>query len=186
MKKKYVKDYIPESNGNTTYRYVGDFYVSEIDDKQRKKSGLLQMIYAALSMALTFAALCINCIGNHTIYVVIPLECTLVCYAYYISGAYAFLKCDNRMEQRMYDAAFIRTVQSATIAMIINIFSFIGELIVVITNRKSIEGAGEYFLLIWILFMAVVNGIAWSYQRRLIAGVHKEERKKEEKEDNVS
>lgn len=186
MKKKYVKDYIPESNGNTTYRYVGDFYVSEIDDKQRKKSGLLQMIYAILSMALTFAALCINCIGNHTIYVVIPLECTLVCYAYYISGAYTFLKCDNRMEQRVYDAAFLRTVQSATIAMIFNIFVFIGELIVIVTNRKNVEGGSEYLLLLWIFLLVVMNGIAWNYQRRLIAGVHKEERKKGKKEDNVS
>ena len=77
MKKKYVKDYV--SDGKGAYRYQGKYYQSRILEEERKKQGKIQILYGIVCLILILAALCIPCAGNKTVYIVIPLEATLVC-----------------------------------------------------------------------------------------------------------
>ena len=79
MNKKYVKDYVADETVYGGYRYTGIYYVDSINDDQRKKLGMTHLLIGVLQMILVLLAASINCIGNRTIYVVIPMECTLVC-----------------------------------------------------------------------------------------------------------
>ena len=87
MKKKYVKDYVPDGKGE--YRYQGKYYQSRVLEEERKREGKIQILYGICCLILILIALCIPCNGNRTIYIVIPLEITLVCLWGYLTGSFA-------------------------------------------------------------------------------------------------
>ncbi len=175
MKKEYIKDYVPDKDSDRGVRYVGEYYVTDIPDDKRRKDGLLQIVGAVVEIILILIAVSLNCVGNYKVYIVIPMEITLFCILYYITGAYAYLKCDKRMEKLTYEKAFMRTVQSVTIAIIFNVFSLIGEAVLIIQNFKSLEGYGDYTFLIMIVLVLVINFFAFNRHRKLASQVRQEQ-----------
>ena len=173
MKRQNIKDYVPDESNEKGFRYTGDYFVHEIEEKQKKKSAIIQIVSALAEMILILAAASVNCIGNRTVYVVIPLECTLLCAVYYIMGSYAYLKCGNRMEKNQYENAFVRPVQSVTVALIFDLFAICGEL-VVIFRKGSGEGYAEYLLFTLLIVLLIVNVIAWKWQRILFGMAQQE------------
>lgn len=173
MKKKYVKDYVPTEKGD--YQYCGKYYLSRISVEERKKQGKIQMLYGIGCLALLLLALCIPCIGNQTVYVVIPLEITLICLWYYITGSLAFLKSGERMEQKDYDKAYQTPIQVLTIAIFFYAFSVGGQVIGIIWGNKDHGNGDIYFLmiLIWILIMSCA---VWNHQRKMMHLVTEEQR----------
>lgn len=175
MKKGYMKDYVPDKDSERGVRYVGEYYVTDIPDDKRRRDGLLQIVGAFVEIILILIAVSLNCIGNYKVYIVIPMEITLFCILYYISGSYSYFKCDKRMEKLTYEKAFMRTVQSVTIAMIFNVFSLIGEAVLIIQNFKAMEGYGDYTFLIMILLVLVINISAFNWHRKLASQVRQEQ-----------
>ncbi len=174
MKKKYVKDYVADETVEGGYRYTGNYYIDHLDDNQRKKAGLTHLLIGILQIVLVLFAASINCIGNRTIYVVIPMECTLFCALNLCLGAYTFLKSSNRMELRQYEGSYQRMVQSVTIAFFLNIGSVIGQIYIIAKGMQYNGMASEYLLLVAILLMTVINGIEWKWQKVRIAQVTQE------------
>lgn len=174
MKKKYVKDYVADETVEGGYRYTGIYYTDNISDNQRKKLGVSHLLIGVLQVVLVLLATSINCIGNRTIYVVIPMECTLFCALNLCLGAYTFLKSSNRMELRQYEGSYQRMVQSVTIAFFLNIGSVIGQIYIIAKGMQYNGMVSEYLLLVAILLMTVINGIEWKWQKTRIAQVTQE------------
>lgn len=175
MKKGYIKDYVPDENSERGVRYVGEYYIIDITKEQRRKSGMIQLVGAVVEMILILIAVSLNCMGNYKVYIVIPMEITLFCILYYMTGSYAYLKSENRMEKLTYEKAFMKTVQSVTIAMIFNVFSLVGEAALIIQNFRSMEGYGDYTFIIMIMIVLVMNIAAFNWHRKLATQVRQEQ-----------
>ena len=169
MKKKYVKDYIADKTAEGGYRYTGVYYMDQLEADIRKKNGLIHLIIGALQIVFILLAASINCMGNRTIYVVIPLECTLLCSLNLCLGAYTFLKTNNRMELKDYEGSYLKMVQSVTIAFFLNVGSIIGQIVVLVKGIYEYGLLNEVLLLLVLIFMAAVNVAEWMWQRKLIS-----------------
>ncbi len=172
MKRRYLKDYIRDDSGG--FRYTGRFYCTAISDEERRRKGFMGIAGGMLGIVLILAAISVNCLGNRTLYVVLPLEFSLLCYGYYLSGVITFFKAANRMELRIYEGAYLRTIQSLTIALLLQLFSLMGELFLIVRYKGS-TGEGEFFLLFWILLILGLGLILWRRQRKLTNGVSEEQ-----------
>ena len=175
MKKKYVKDYVADKTVEGGYRYTGVYYTDNLENDIRKKNGLIHLIVGVLQIAFVLFAASINCIGNRTIYVVIPMECTLFCALNLCLGAYTFLKSSNRMELHQYEGSYLKMVQSVTVAFFLNIGSIIGQIVVLTKGVYEFGVLSEILLLIALILMGTVNAMEWMWQRKLISLVEKEE-----------
>lgn len=171
MKKKYVKDYVPDGKGE--YRYQGKYYQSRISEEQRKKEGKIQILYGICCLILILIALCIPCNGNKTIYIVIPLEITLVCLWGYLTGGFALLKAQERMEQKDYDKAYQSPIQSLTIAIFLYVFSLGGQLIGILMSETKRSSGDVYFAMILGLIL-VISCVVWNRQRKIMHYVAEE------------
>lgn len=171
MKKRYLKDYTRDENGSLSY--TGKFYRSTISDADRKKQSLMGGAGGVLGIVIPLFALSLNCFGTVSIQVILPLEFTLLCYGYYLSGIAVFSKAGNRMELRTYEGAFLRTVQSVTLAMILQIVSLLGEGWIILTTGGG-TGREEFYLLISIALALALSMFLWKKHRRLIAPVREE------------
>lgn len=171
MSKKHVKDYVADTSVEGGYRYIGAYYVDSVKPEERKKTGWIHLVAGILEIVLVFWAASINCAGTRTIYVVIPLECTLFCALLYVMGAYRYLKNGNRMERKDYEGSYLRMVQSVTIAFFLNIGSAIGQIILICRGINYAGMAYEYLLLSAIVLMGIINCIGWVLQRRMFAKV---------------
>lgn len=175
MKKKYVKDYVSTEKGNLSYR--GKYYHSEISDEERKKASVIQILYGISCFILVLLALCIPCNGNRTIYIVIPVEITLICLAYYILGSLALGKTEGRMEQKDYDKAYQEPIQMLTISIILYIFSLGGQIIGIFMETSKRSQGDIYFTMI-LFFVLVLSVVVWNHQRKIMHYVTEEKNSK--------
>ena len=175
MKKKYVKDYVADETVEGGYRYTGVYYTDNLETDIRKKNGLIHLIVGGLQIAFVLFAASINCMGNRTIYVVIPMECTLFCALNLCLGAYTFFKSSNRMELYQYEGSYLKMVQSVTVAFFLNVGSIIGQIVVIAKGVYEFGVLNEVLLLVALILMGAINAIEWMWQRKLISLVTKEE-----------
>lgn len=173
LKKKYIKDYIPAEKGEL--KYLGKYYLSQIQDEERKKESLLQIIYGISCFVLVLISLCIPCNGNQTIYIVIPLELTLICLWGYLSGSFALRKMGGRMEQKDYDKAYQGPIQSLTVAIFLYIFSLGGQIINILMKTSQRSRGDIYFAMI-LGFILVISCVIWNHQRKIMHYVTEEKR----------
>ena len=171
LKKKYVKDYVPTEKGDL--RYQGKYYRSKLSEEERKRASNMQLLYGISCLVLVFTALCIPCTGNQTIYVVIPVEITLVCLAYYISGSLALRKTGELMEQKDYDKAYQGPIQALTVSIILYIFSLGGQIIGILGNTFKRSNDDIYFTMI-LFFVLVMSCVVWNRQRKVMHYVTEE------------
>ena len=171
MKKKYIKDYVPTEKGEL--KYLGKYYLSQIQEEERKKESLLQIIYGISCFVLVLISLCISCNGNQTVYIVIPLELTLICLWGYLTGSFALLKVQDRMEQKDYDKAYQGPIQSLTVAIFLYIFSLSGQIIGILMNTSKKSSGDIYFAMI-LGFVLVMSCVVWNRQRKMMHYVAEE------------
>jgi hypothetical protein len=167
MKKGVLKDYVLDPENPGGYRYVGSYYFCTVLDRNRKKNGILQLIGGLLELFFILLAVSINCLGNFKISVVIPVECILICVVLYMTGSYAYMTSPDKMEKSIYEKAFVRTVQTVAVGLVLNGFAMIAQLVVVIRNFDSLEGYGDYILLGMLAILFVCNLATLKYHRGL-------------------
>ena len=174
MKKKYVKDYVPTGKGDL--RYQGKYYHSKMSEEECKKTSIIQILYGVSCFILVLMALCIPCNGNRTIYIVIPVEITLVCLVYYILGSLALRKTGERMEQKDYDKTYQEPIQMLTISIILYIFSLGGQMIGIFMEASKRSQGDIYFTMILFLVL-VLSVVVWNRQRKIMHYVTEEKTK---------
>lgn len=167
MKKGFLKDYVLDADSSNGYRYVGSYYSCTVSDKNRRKHGILQIIGSAFEMLFILLAVSVHCLGNFKVSVVIPTECMLICIVLYMTGSYAYLKSPGKMEKGIYEKAFLRTVQTTAVGLVLNVFSLVAQLVVIVQNMEELEGYGDYLLLGMLALLAVCNFAALKYHRGL-------------------
>lgn len=172
MKRNNLKNYEVDKNSHRGVRYVGAYYTSDMSATERRKSGSLGMIAGIIEMLLIIVATAINCMGNRTVYVIIPLECILFCALYYVVGAYTFFRSADKMEQKAYEKAVENPVQITLVAVILNIVSFIGQVILIIRKAAVFTGYGDYFLLGMILVILALHIVMYRTQKKLYGRTH--------------
>ncbi|MBQ3029579.1 MAG: hypothetical protein IJD24_00010 [Agathobacter sp.] len=175
MKKKYVKDYIADETVEGGYRYTGVYYTDNFEKDIRIKNGLIHLIVGVLQIVFILFTASINCMGNRTIYVVIPMECTLFCALNLCLGAYTFLKSSNRMELHQYEGSYLKMVQAVTVAFFLNVGSIIGQIVVIAKGVYEFGVLNEVLLLVALILMGAVNAMEWMWHRKMISLVAKEE-----------
>ena len=171
MKKKYVKDYVPTEKGDLQYR--GKYYLSKLTEEERKRASLTQTVYGIVCGILLLVSLSIPCNGNRTVYIVIPLELTLLCLWGYVIGSFALKDMKDRMEQKDYDKAYQGPIQSLTISIIFYIFSLGGQLIGILGNTSKRISGDIYFAMILGIIL-VMSCVVWNRQRKLMHYVTEE------------
>ena len=174
MKKKYVKDYVADEAVEGGYRYTGVYYKDGLEADIRKKNGWIHLIVGALQIAFVFIVASINCEGNRTIYVVVPMECTLFCALNLCLGAYTFLKTNNRMELHLYEGSYVKMTQAVAVAFFLNIGSVIGQVVVLMNGNHAYGLLNEIILLVALILMGLMNFLEWMWQRKMISLVEKE------------
>lgn len=174
MRKKHVKDYVSDETIEGGYRYIGNYFIDNMPDDKRKKVALTDFLLGIIEAIGVLATLSINCVGNRTIYVVIPLEICLVCLVYYISGAYTYYKNDQKMERRCYEDSYLRMVQSITVAFFLNVGSIIGQIYTICKGYYFEDKNLEYLLLVALFIIATLNCFLWICQRKVLKGVIEE------------
>ncbi len=167
MKKGFLKDYVLDPEGPGGYRYVGSYYSCTISNRNRKKNGILQIMGGMAELLFILLAVSIHCLGNFKISVVIPTECILICIVLYLAGSYAYMKSPDKMEKGTYEKAFLRTVQSVAVGLVLNVFALIAQGIVIVRNISELEGCGDYLLLGMLALLAVCNTAVLRYHRGL-------------------
>lgn len=171
MKKKYVKEYVPDEKGQ--YQYHGRYYVSRLSEEEQKKAGLIQTGYGIVTCLLVFLALAIPCQGNRTIYVVMPMELSLIGLVYCLAGNYALYRCKGktgRMEQKDYDKMYQSPMQALTIVILLCLFSIGGQIIGMFTKALADSREDICFCMIQLL-MLVISVIMWNRKRKEIRQV---------------
>ena len=171
LKKKYVKDYVPTEKGDL--RYQGKYYRSKLSEEERKKNSIIQTLYGVSCFILVLLALCIPCNGNQTIYVVIPVEITLICLAYYILGSLSLGKVGERMEQKDYDKVYQTPMQALTIAIFFYVFSIGGQVIGILMETSKRSRGDIYFCMI-LGVVLVMSCVVWNRQRKVMHYVTEE------------
>lgn len=171
MKKRYIKDYVTTPEGNLEYR--GKYFSSQVTEEERKKEGIVQVIYGIVCIVLLLAALCIPCKGSETIYIVIPLEITLVCLWIYLTGSFAFIKSDSLMEEKDYDKAYQGPIQALTVSILLYVFTFGGQIIGIVMNSKT-EGSADIYFAMIIFFILIISCVVWNRQRKIMHLVKEE------------
>ena len=171
MKKKYVKDYV--SDGKGAYKYQGKYYHSRISAEERKKQGKIQILYGISCLILLLLALCIPCNGNQTVYIVIPLEITLICLWGYLTGSLALLKVEGRMEQKDYDKVYQGPIQSLTVAIFLYTFSLGGHVIGILMKTSKRSDGDIYFSMVLGIIL-VISCVVWNRQRKIMHYVAEE------------
>ena len=171
MKKKYVKDYV--STGKGELRYRGKYYRSGLGEEERKKTSMIQILYGVSCFILVLLALCIPCNGNRTVYIVIPVEITMVCLVYYIIGSLALGKAKERMEFKEYDKAYQGPIQMLTISTILYVFSLGGQLIGILMEESK-RNSGDIWFTMILFFVLVMSVVVWNRQRKIMHYVTEE------------
>lgn len=174
MKKKHVHDYVADETIVGGYRYVGEYYIDNIESELRKKIGLINILIGVLELIVVFVALSLNCMGNRTFYVVIPLEIMMICNFIYIMGAYTYRKTNGKMEKRYYEDSVQRMVHASMITFLMNLCSIVGQIYIVFKGYYYSEKCLEYVLLGILIILGVVNFVLWNGKRKLIKGIVKE------------
>lgn len=167
MKKNNLKNYEVDKDSKRGVRYVGIYYTTGMSAEERRKNGVIRMLAGIVQIVLIFSAVALNCVGTRTVYVIIPLECILFCTLYYVIGAYTFFSTEDKMEQKAYERAVENPVQITMVAVVLNIISCIGQMIVIIRNASVLSGYGDYVLLALLFGLLVLHIIMWKYQKLL-------------------
>lgn len=175
LKKRYIKDYVSDEKGEV--KYQGKYYFSALGEAEGKKEGMTQIIFSSLSLLLILMALSISCSGNRTVYIVIPLELTLFCFWVQLTGSVKLLKVETKLEQKDYDKVYQSPIQALTIAIILEIFSFGGQMIGIFMDISKRSKGDIYFSMI-LFGILVVTCVAWNRRRKLMRFVTEETFKK--------
>lgn len=164
MKRKYVKDYIPDDLSAGSYRYVGEYYQSSLSKEARKRAGKRQLIFGVITLLFLVFLLFIPSIGTRTLYVVIPMEIMMVCFVCYCIGSFSLLTVSDVMEKRFYHKAYESPIQLFTVSLILEFLSLSGQALGVLHLQGSTKA--DLLLLAGLSVHFIVSIFLWNRQRK--------------------
>ena len=174
MKKNNIQNYVLDEENGRKVRYVGQYYVTNVPAKARRKSAICKLAAGGLELLLILAAISVNCLGSRKAYIILPLELILFCALYYLIGAYTYLKSGDRIEQKVYDKAYSNPVQIVTVAAVLNLIALIGQAMLTIRQAEELNGYDDYTFLAILMGLLVLHMLMWKQQKRLFGQIEPE------------
>lgn len=182
MKKKFVQDYKRKEQGQQ-FVYVGDYYILSMEEAEKKKRSVFQILFAAVQLMLLVAAGFLNSPGSYKVYIVLPYLCMILPLLYYIIGAFGFARIPEKMEKIQYEKSIFRMLKSAVAVFFLNIFTVCTDAVFFLSKRNEIEAMPEGLFLGIMILLAGMNYVALRYHHRMQKSVRIEQQKKEHTKD---
>ncbi len=160
LKNRYRDDYTPTTYLNEKGKlvkgavYNGDMYVLPLDAKQKRRTGLVNLGFSLLFVALFAAGGMVNQDSSHTFWIVFPYIFIFLPIGYFFLGAVSYLGTPLRMERAAYDGSLLRMRRSCLGAMVMTVISAVLDILYLILYHDTIQVSGEgVYLLFHVLFL---------------------------------
>jgi hypothetical protein len=151
--------------------YIGDYYVLPFDEKQKKKTGMYNLLGAVLLLAVQIVAGLVNQDSSRTFWIVYPYLFTFLPLAYLVAGAVRYLEAPLRMQKAHYETSIARIKHSCIGTMVLAGFSVVLDIVYMLLHHDAIHMGRELCYLgchIFYLFLAAVYG---RYYDRTYSGI---------------
>lgn len=179
MEKKFVQDY-KKKEGEDQFSYVGDYYIFSMEETEKKRRSVFQILFVVIQMILIVTAGFLNSPGTYKIYIVLPYLCMILPLMYYLMGAVSFTRIPKKMEKRQYEVTLFRMMKSIIAIVLLCTFTVGADGIFLMRNRDKIEKIPESLFLGIMIILAVMDYVALIRQNQLqkCVTVEKQEEKK--------
>ena len=128
--------------------YIGDYYILPLDERQKKKTNLVNIGFAAVFFLIQIAMGMVNQDSSRTFWIVYPYLCIFLPVASYWSDPL-------RMQKAQYETGIARMRRSCIGAAFLAVFSAVLDVIYMLQHLGSIRlGRELLYLLCHILFLA--------------------------------
>ena len=178
MKKKFVRDY-KRKDGENQFSYVGDYYIFYMEEKEKKRHSIFQVIFAVIQMLLLVAAGFLNSPGSYKVYIVLPYLCMILPLIYYVMGAVGFARIPEKMEKQQYEVTVFRMLKSIVAVFFLSVFTVCTDAVFFFRNRNEIGNMPEGLFLGIMLLVTVMDYVVLVYHHRMQKDVIIEQQKQE-------
>lgn len=181
MRKKFVRDYnYKRKDGENQFSYVGDYYIFRMEETEKRKRSVSQVVFALAQLFLMVVAGLLNSPGSYKVYIVLPYLCMILPLIYYIMGAVGFARIPEKMEKHQYEVTLFRMVKSVLATFFLCIFTVGADGIFLMKNKDEIEVTPEVMFFGIMIVLAIMNYTALMYHNRIQKRVVVEKQKKED------
>lgn len=179
MKRKFVQDY-KRKDGENQFSYVGDYYIFCMEETEKRRRSVFQIVFALVQMFFLVVAGLLNSPGSYKVYIVLPYLCMILPLIYYIMGAVGFSRIPERMEKHQYEVTLLRMMKSVLAIFFLCIFTVGADGIFLIKNKDEIGAIPEALFFGIMIVLAVMDYAALIYHNRMQKGVVVEKQKQED------
>lgn len=179
MKRKFVQDYKRRS-GEDKFSYEGDYYIFYMEETDKKKRSVIQLVFAVLQMVLIVIAGLLNSPGSYKVYIVLPYLCMILPLIYYTMGAVGFFRIPERMEKHQYEMTIFRMMKSILAIFFLCIFTVGADGIFLIRNKENAATLSEGIFLAIMIVLAVMDYVALVYHNKMYKSVVVEAQKQKD------
>lgn len=172
MKNQYKDEYSFHPRLNDKGRivddicYVGDYYILPMDKKQKRKTTVINFVFAMLLMALQILNGCLNQDSSRTAWIVFPYLMIYVPMAYFFMGACTYAQAPVRMQKPYFERGMERMRRSCYGILLFTAVSAVLDIVYMVLHGADMHVGREaaYFLL-HIVIVAVVLLFGRLYDR---------------------
>ena len=124
IKNPYQKDYQNELKQNrhgllvTRTSYQGDFYVLPFDEQQKRRTGILNVIWTIALWVIELGMGLLNPDSSRTAWIVCPYLFVILPLGYMLYGAVSYIGAPLRMHRAHYETGLLRMKRSCIGAMV--------------------------------------------------------------------
>ena len=135
--------------------YIGDYYILPLDERQKKKTNLVNIGFAAVFFLIQIAMGMVNQDSSRTFWIVYPYLFIFLPVAYFFVGAASYWSDPLRMQKAQYETGIARMRRSCIGAAFLAVFSAVLDVIYMLQHLGSMRlGRELLYLLCHILFLA--------------------------------
>lgn len=123
--------------------YLGDYYVLPFDEKQKKRTGICNVLGVGLLLAVQIAEGLLNQDSSRTFWIVYPYLFTLLPLAYMIAGAVRYFEVPLRMQKAHYETSLLRIRHSCIGTMVLAGISAVLDIVYMLVHRGAFHMGRE-------------------------------------------
>lgn len=154
--------------------YVGDYYILPFDEKQKKKTSVIVLLFTLLAFGMILLAGLINQDSSRTVWIVYPYLLMFIPVAYMFMGAMTYVRVPLKMQKVQFETGIERCRRSAIGVLIFTAFSMLLDIVYMVVHRADLHWGRE--LLYAGCHVALVMGIVifGKYYNKTFSGIRTE------------
>lgn len=166
IKNKYKSEYKAStrltSGGKMVqdYYYIGEYYCLPLNEQQKKKAKVSNLLFGLAMLLLTLTAGMMNPDSSRTLWIVLPYMCILLPCAYMLLGVWNFWDAPVRMEHSVYNASVVRMQRSCWGVIIVAFINIVLDIAFILVYNSEINIIKESLYCL-VLAAVVFTGIGF-------------------------